>query len=85
MRASAIRTRTDSVHRIVWRCDEPIPRGQDVGHRCRVELCQRPDDHGLLSKPDNTRDHGPTRGARQAAAVGGVDGAGGYASKAADL
>jgi hypothetical protein len=56
--------KTDYVHRIVWRrAYGPIPAGLDVDHQCNVALCQRPDHlQLLLTKPQNTRRRGPTRG-----------------------
>ncbi|MGI9147997.1 MAG: HNH endonuclease [Chloroflexota bacterium] len=48
---------------MVWRqCSGPTPRGQDVDHTCNVTLCQRPDHLQLLTKPDNVKRRGPTRG-----------------------
>jgi hypothetical protein len=60
--------RTDYVHKVVWRRvypDAPIARGQDVDHMCEVPLCARPDHLRLLSKGDNVRRRGPTRGANR--------------------
>jgi hypothetical protein len=63
--------KTDYVHKVVWRRaypDEPIARGQDVDHLCEVPLCARPDHLRLLSKGDNVRRRGATRGANKRAA-----------------
>jgi hypothetical protein len=60
--------RTDYVHKVVWRRaypDQPIPHGQDVDHRCEVRLCARPDHLQILSKSDNLKRRGPTRGANK--------------------
>jgi hypothetical protein len=57
--------KTDYVHKVVWRRvypDQPIPHGQDVDHRCEVRLCARPDHLQILSKSDNLKRRGPTRG-----------------------
>jgi hypothetical protein len=62
--------RTDYVHKVVWRRaypDQPIPHGQDVDHRCEVRLCARPDHLQILSKGDNLKRRGPTRGANKRA------------------
>ena len=44
----------------------PIPKGPngtlEVDHRCDITLCQRPDHLQVLTKPDNTKRRGPTRG-----------------------
>jgi HNH endonuclease len=48
---------------VVWRrVYGPIPKGQDVDHKCDVTLCQRPDHLQLLTKRDNLKRRGPTRG-----------------------
>jgi hypothetical protein len=61
----------DVMHRIVWRrVYGPIPKGPngktlEVDHICKVTLCQRPDHLQLLTKGDNVRRRGPTRGANK--------------------
>ena len=52
----------------------PIPLGAngkplEVDHVCKVTLCQRPDHLQLLTKGDNVRRRGPTRGVRKESAV----------------
>lgn len=60
--------RSDLAHKVVWRrCYGPIPRGLEVDHRCDVTLCQRPDHLQLLSKRDNLKRRGPTRGPNKGA------------------
>jgi len=62
--------KTDYVHKVVWRRvypDRPIPRGQDVDHKCEVTLCARPDHLQILSKGDNLKRRGPTRGVNRSA------------------
>jgi hypothetical protein len=66
----AVLAKTDYVHKVVWRRvypDKPIARGQDVDHMCEVPLCARPDHLRLLSKGDNVRRRGATRGANKRA------------------
>ena len=60
--------RSDAAHLVVWRrVYGPLPRGPDgepleVDHTCDVTLCQRPDHLRLLTKGDNVKRRGPTRG-----------------------
>jgi hypothetical protein len=60
--------RMDVAHRVVWRrVFGVIPKGPngktlEVDHVCKVTLCQRPDHLRLLTKGDNVRRRGPTRG-----------------------
>jgi HNH endonuclease/TraM recognition site of TraD and TraG len=55
--------RSDAAHLVVWRrVYGPIPRGLEVDHVCNVTLCQRPDHLQLLTKGDNVKRRGPTRG-----------------------
>ena len=60
--------RMDVSHRVVWRrVYGPIPTDGDgkpleVDHKCDITLCQRPDHLRLLSKRDNVKRRGPTRG-----------------------
>ena len=55
--------RSDAAHLVVWRrCYGPIPRGLEVDHKCNVTLCQRPDHLQALTKGDNLKRRGPTRG-----------------------
>jgi hypothetical protein len=61
----------DLVHRVVWRrVFGPIPLGPngkplEVDHKCNVALCQRPDYLQLLTKADNIKRRGATRGANK--------------------
>jgi hypothetical protein len=60
--------RSAYVHLIVWRrCFGPIPKGLDVDHRCDVALCARPDHLQVLTKADNVKRRGPTRGPKKRA------------------
>ena len=55
--------RSNAAHLVVWRrVYGPIPRGLEVDHKCNVTLCQRPDHLQLLTKGDNVKRRGPTRG-----------------------
>src|SRR5205807_922217 len=60
--------RMDVSHRVVWRrVYGPIPTGPngktlEVDHKCDITLCQRPDHLRLLTKGDNVKRRGPTRG-----------------------
>jgi hypothetical protein len=60
--------RSDAAHLVVWRrVYVPIPKAPDgkpleVDHKCDVTLCQRPDHLRLLSKGDNLKRRGATRG-----------------------
>jgi hypothetical protein len=67
--------RSDQAHRIVWRrVYGSIPRGPngkplEVDHKCDITLCQRPDHLQLLTKGDNVKRRGPTRGPNKRARV----------------
>jgi hypothetical protein len=67
--------RMDVSHRVVWRrVYGPIPRGPngkslEVDHQCDITLCQRPDHLQLLTKGDNVKRRGPTRGPNKRARV----------------
>ncbi len=60
--------RTDYTHKVVWRrVYGLIPLGAngrplEVDHKCKITLCQRPDHLELLTKRDNVKRRGPTRG-----------------------
>jgi hypothetical protein len=60
--------RSDAAHRVVYRrCFGEIPKDAngkplEVDHKCDVTLCQRPDHLQVLTKPDNVKRRGPTRG-----------------------
>jgi hypothetical protein len=60
--------RMDVSHRVIWRrVYGAIPEGPngkllEVDHKCNVTLCQRPDHLQLLTKDDNVKRRGPTRG-----------------------
>jgi hypothetical protein len=49
---------------VVWRrCYGPIPAGLKVDELGEISLCVRPDHLQLLSKADNVKRRGATRGA----------------------
>jgi hypothetical protein len=60
--------RTDVAHRVVLRrAFASTPKGPEgkmleVDHKCNVTQCQRPDHMQLLTKRDNVKRRGPTRG-----------------------
>jgi hypothetical protein len=60
--------RMDVVHRIVWRrvygaiLNGPDDKPLEVDHKCNITLCQRPDHLQLLTKGNNVKRRGSTRG-----------------------